>query len=90
MRLFAVVVGLCMLSQGAHAQFSECKAITDAGTRLACYDRVAATAASTAAAKPTARAATPAPKADGAAYSDSISSEDAAMNARLRNICRGC
>jgi hypothetical protein len=90
MRLFAVVVAFCMLSQGAHAQFSECKAITDAGTRLACYDRVAATAAPSAATKPSMRAAAPPPKAESAAYGDSISSEDAAMNARLRNICRGC
>jgi hypothetical protein len=89
MRLFAVIVALCMLSQGAHAQLSECKAITDAGTRLACYDRIATPAPSSAAAKPTARAAPPA-KTDGRASVDSISSEDAAMNARLRNICRGC
>ncbi len=89
MRLFAVIVALCMLSQGAHAQLSECKAITDSGTRLACYDRIATPAPSSAAAKSTARAAPPA-KADGRASVDSISSEDAAMNARLRNICRGC
>jgi hypothetical protein len=92
MRLFAVVVALCMLSQAASAQMSECKSITDSGTRLACYDRVTAAAASSAAAKPTQRAAapTPTPKADGTGYVDSISAEDAMMNARLKNICRGC
>ena len=90
MRLFAVVVALCMLSQAASAQTSECKSITDSGTRLACYDRVTAAAASSAAAKPTQRAAAPTPKADGTGYVDSISAEDAMMNARLKNICRGC
>jgi len=87
MRLLAVLVAICALSQTAIAQTSECKSITDSGTRLACYDRIAATAASSAAAKPALRTASP-PKA--AANVDSISAEDALMNARLKNICRGC
>ena len=87
MRLLAVLVAICALSQTAIAQTSECKSITDSGTRLACYDRIAATAA--AAAKPALRTAPP-PKADTAASVDSISAEDALMNARLKNICRGC
>jgi len=82
MRLLAVLVAICALSQTAIAQTSECKSITDSGTRLACYDRIAATAASSAAAKPA--------QADTAARVDSISAEDALMNARLKNICRGC
>jgi hypothetical protein len=89
MRLLAVLVAICALSQTAIAQTSECKSITDSDTRLACYDRIAATAASSAAAKPTLRTAPP-PKADTAARVDSISAEDALMNARLKNICRGC
>jgi hypothetical protein len=87
MRLLAVLVAICALSQTAIAQTSECKSITDSGTRLACYDRIAATAASSAAAKP---ALAPPPQADTAARVDSISAEDALMNARLKNICRGC
>jgi len=87
MRLLAVLAAICALSQTAIAQTSECKSITDSGTRLACYDRIAATAA--AAAKPALRTAPP-PKADTAASVDSISAEDALMNARLKNICRGC
>jgi hypothetical protein len=90
MKLLAVLVAICALSQTAIAQTSECKSITDSGTRLACYDRIAATAASAAAAKPALRTAPP-PKADAAAaHVDSISAEDALMNARLKNICRGC
>jgi hypothetical protein len=87
MRLLAVLVAICALSQTAIAQTSECKSITDSGTRLACYDRIAATAASSA--KPALRMAPP-PKTDTAAHVDSISAEDALMNARLKNICRGC
>jgi len=86
MRLFAVVVALCTLSQAASAQMSECKSITDAGTRLACYDRIAAAPATS---KPSQRPAPP-PKADVAGNGDSIGAEDAMMNARLKNICRGC
>ena len=89
MRLLAVLVAICALSQTAIAQTSECKSITDSGTRLACYDRIAATAASSAAAKPARRTAPP-PQADTAARVDSIGAEDALMNARLKNICRGC
>ncbi|HXQ04104.1 MAG TPA: hypothetical protein VN831_05045 [Bradyrhizobium sp.] len=91
MRLFAVFVAICALSQPAIAQTSECKAITDADTRLACYDRIASTAKSAAKPAPRAVAAKPdAGKADAAKYVDSISDEDALMNARLKNICRGC
>jgi hypothetical protein len=90
MRLFAVLVAICALSQTAAAQTQECKAIADAGVRLACYDK----AAPSAAAKPP--AALPAAKKDAAAkidtakYVDTISAEDALMNAKLKNICRGC
>jgi hypothetical protein len=90
MRLFAVLVAICALSQTAAAQTPECKGIADTGARLACYDK----AAPTAAAKP--KAALPAAKKDAAAkvdtakYVDTISAEDALMNARLKNICRGC
>jgi hypothetical protein len=90
MRLLAIIVMLCMLPQMAAAQFAECKAIADAGTRLACYDRIAAASSvPSATAKPALRTAPP-PKADDTGYVDSINSEDALMNARLRNICRGC
>ena len=88
MRPFAVLIAICALSSTATAQTSECRSITDADTRLACYDRTTA-AASSPALKPSLRAA-PAPKATAPKNVDSISAEDAAMNARLRNICRGC
>jgi type VI secretion system VasI family protein len=113
MRLFAVLIAICTLSQTAIAETSECKAIADSDTRLACYDRTTSPAKSSAAkssaanssaakssavkssaaAKPASRAVAAKAddgKADAGKYVDSISAEDALMNARLKNICRGC
>jgi hypothetical protein len=89
MRLLAVFVAICALSQSAAAQAQECKTITDSGARLACYDRVASPAAApSATGKPAPRV--PVAKIDSSKYVDTISQEDALMNARLKNICRGC
>ena len=93
MRLLAVIGAVCALSQTAIAQTGECKSIADAAARLACYDKAARVAAPRpAAAKPIAAvpAKAPAPKTDSGKYVDAIGAEDALMNARLRNICRGC
>jgi hypothetical protein len=87
MRLVAAVVAISALSQTAIAQTPECKSISEAGARLACYDKVTSPTAS---AKPAAGAKVPVAKADSAKYVDSIGAEDALMNARLKNICRGC
>ena len=89
MRLFAVLIAICALSQTAAAQTPECKSLANAGARLACYDKAAPPAAASATAKPALQAA-PASKPDRANYVDSIGAEDALMNARLKNICRGC
>jgi hypothetical protein len=85
MRLFALLVATCAFSQIAAAQTRDCKSISDQSGRLACYDRAAPPAAS----KLPSRTA-PASSVDAAPYVDSISAEDTLMNARLKNICRGC
>jgi hypothetical protein len=85
MRLFAVLVAICALSQTAAAQTGGCKSIGDTNARLACYDKAAAPPA-----KPAAAAKVPGPKTDPAQYVDTIGAEDARMNAQLKNICRGC
>ena len=90
MRLFAVAVAVCALSQGAIAQTSECKMIADAGARLTCYDKATPVSAATPAARPVAIGKSSGAKVDSGKYVDAISAEDALMNARLRNICRGC
>ena len=45
MKLLAIVAAICALSQTAIAQTGECKLITDATARLACYDKAAPRAA---------------------------------------------
>jgi hypothetical protein len=90
MRLLAVIVIVAFgaLSQSALAQSPECRSIPDPGTRLACYDKAAPRAAA-AAARPLAPAARASnPPAEG--YIDSLSAEDARVNAQMKNICRGC
>jgi hypothetical protein len=86
MKRFALLVAICALSQTAFAETPECKSIADSDARLACYDKAAPPRVSSA--KPATRA--PAAKVDGAKFVDSISAEDALMNAKLKNICRGC
>jgi hypothetical protein len=92
MRFLAILAAICGLCQAASAKTPECKSIASQGARLACYDKAAAPVAPTA--KPASQAA-PASKVDAGKvevgkYVDSISAEDALMNARLKNICRGC
>jgi len=90
MRLFAVLVAICALSQTATAQTPQCKLIAHPETRLACYDKAAPLAAKAdKSAAPTTAAKRSAAKVP-ERYVDAISAEDAMMNARLRNICRGC
>jgi hypothetical protein len=87
MRFFAALAAICALCQPAMAQAPDCKSMTNPDARLACYDKT--TPAPSAAAKPASHAA-PASKVGAAKYVDSISAEDAKMNARLKSICRGC
>jgi hypothetical protein len=89
MRFFAVLVAISALSQTAVAQTPDCKSIADPDRRLTCYDKATPPAASSAMAKPPARP-VPVSKVDSGKYVDSISAEDAVVNARLKNICRGC
>ena len=89
MRFFVVLAAIFALSQTATAQTPECKSISDSAARLACFDKKAAPAAPSAAVKP-ALPPSSASKTDPAKYVDSIAAEDKLMNARLKNICRGC
>jgi hypothetical protein len=85
MRLLALFAAMCALCQTGQAQAQDCKSLTNADARLACYDK----AAPPAAAKPALRTA-PAPTNDSGKYVDTISAEDALMNTKLHSICRGC
>jgi hypothetical protein len=82
MKFIALLIAICALSQAAIAQTTDCKSIAGREDRLACYDKAAQPA------KSTTRPAAAQPAASG--YVDPIGAEDARMNARLKNICRGC
>ncbi len=84
MKVIALSIAICMLSAPAISETAECRSITAPNDRLACYDNVAPPAKSRI--RPVAN--TPIP--DPAKYVDTISAEDARMNAQLKNICRGC
>jgi hypothetical protein len=92
MRLFSLLLSAslatCALCQTAIAQTADCKSIADPATRLTCYDKGAPPAASSTA-RPVVRAA-PTSKVDSAKYIDTISEEDAIMNAKIKGICHGC
>ena len=90
MRILAALVALgalfqCTIAQTAIAETSDCKSISNHGARLACYDKATTSAPANLALKPL-----PASNVDGDKYVDKIGAEDALMNARLKNICRGC
>lgn len=90
MKILAVIGAICALCQTANAQTRECKGIADANARLVCYDKASPLAAQ---ARPAAERPLAAPAkapGDSGKYVDAIGAEDALMNARLRNICRGC
>ena len=48
MKFFAAVVAICLLCQAAAAQTPDCKSVSNPGARLACYDKAAPPAASSA------------------------------------------
>jgi hypothetical protein len=87
--LVSVLLAACALCQTAIAQTPACKSIADSASRLACYDKGAPPVASSAAARPVLRAA-PTSKVDSSQYVDSITAEDAIMNAKIKGICHGC
>ena len=93
MRVFCVVLSVllatCTLCRTAVAQTADCKSIADRAARLNCYDKGAPPVASSAAVRPAMRAA-PMSKVDSTQYVDSISEEDAIMNAKIKAICQGC
>ena len=80
MKFLAVFVAICALSQTAAAQTPDCKSISDSAARLACYDKSAAPPASV---REAGSLGAPASKVDSSKYVDSISAEDAMMNAKI-------
>ncbi len=69
----------------AIAQTAECQSVPKASDRLACYDKAAPPASK---AKPA--AATPAPQSQAGQGVDMLAVENARLDAKIKNICRGC
>jgi hypothetical protein len=93
MRLLAVLVAIFAATQTAFAQAPECKSMTDSTARLACYDKATkapAPAGKSTTSKPVVPVKGSGSKVDAGKYVDTIGAEDALMNAKLKNICRGC
>jgi hypothetical protein len=83
MRIIALAFALCMLSGTAFAQ--ECRSVPKASDRLACYDRIDPAIAQTK------KSATPkSPATDQTQTIDGLAVENARLNKKIGNICRGC
>ena len=88
MRLVAVLSAICALTQAASAETRDCSSIADAAAKLACYNNEAPP---TAARSPRrSNVARPPVVADSVKRIDQPGEEDAAVNAKMRSICRGC
>jgi hypothetical protein len=85
MKAAALLVVLCALCGPAIAQTGECQSITKSSERLACYDKAAAPATRV---KPSAAASAPVAPAD--RRGDPLAEENARLDAKIKNICRGC
>ena len=95
MRVIALLVLLCTLSEVAIAQTTECQSIPKASDRLACYDRAAPPkavdkAAASKTAAPDKAAASKAPTDQQGTVVDMLAVENSKLDAKIKTICRGC
>jgi hypothetical protein len=84
MRIVALFL-LCLFSETAIAQTSECQSMPKAGERLACYDKMSPPIAP----GKSARSKTP-PASELGKSVDLLAAENARTDAAMKNICRGC
>lgn len=85
MKSITLLIALCMSCGPAIAQTSACQSIAKASDRLACYDKAAPP---TSRSKPAATSPTPSTQ-QGQAV-DQLAAENARLDAKIKNICRGC
>ncbi|SHM35191.1 hypothetical protein [Bradyrhizobium lablabi] len=91
MRLAIVLGAICALTQAASAETGDCSAIAETAAKLACYNNEPQrTAAHPAAARTPGVARPPAAATNSPQRIDQPGDEDAALNAKMRSICRGC
>jgi hypothetical protein len=88
MKSVMLSVALCVLCEAAIAQTTECQSIPKASDRLACYDKAAPPTSKNkpAAASPTSSTSSSQPGQAG----DPLAAENARLDAKINNICRGC
>ena len=86
--LFAIwpLLGICLSCGTAVAQTSECQYVTKGSDRLACYDK-ANPPLSRGKSKPAERYQAPSPQGD---QIDVLATENARLDSKINNICRGC
>ena len=84
MRVVALFL-LCLLSETASAQTSDCQSIPKANARLACYDKLSPPIAPGKSATSKRQ-----PASDPGKPVDPLSAENARTDAAMKNICRGC
>lgn len=93
-RLAALLTMLCLLPRIAAAQSPECRSIPKASDRLACYDKAAPPMAQDKSTAAKAAAGSSAQKqASGdqeAPLADMLAAENSRLDAKIKNICRGC
>ena len=85
MKSIALLVAFCALCGPAIAQTADCQSIPKASDRLACYDKAIPP---TSRAKPAAASPMPSQQKDQAI--DPLAAENARLDAKIKNICRGC
>ena len=84
MRFMMLLAALCAVSELAIAQTSTCQSISKAADRLACYDKAAPPASADE------RAASKGSSGQQGQFYDRLATENARVDAKLKNICRGC
>jgi hypothetical protein len=85
MKPVALWVALFVLCGPAIAQAADCQSIPKASDRLACYDKSTPPAGRVSPA-----AASPASAAQPGQAADLLAEENARLDAKIKNICRGC
>ena len=85
MKSIMLVAAFCAFCAPAIAQTNECQSIPKATDRLACYDKATPPAGRV---KPAAASKTPSSQPGQA--TDLLAAENARLDAKINNICRGC
>ncbi len=91
MRLAIVIGAICALTRAASAEIGDCSAIADAAAQLACYNKEPSPAAPrSSAARHPKLVKPPTAAADSSSRIEQPTDEDAAVDAKMRSLCRGC